>query len=397
MSDRAANNWERKFKRAVVLNGSGMIAQHITSDCNDALNQIGVMSFELYVKWLADQTFDSVCGNVKEFLDEVKPDFIFVIDAGLVRDAPDFFASTNIPVVSWFVDDPFMFLNPDNVFDRLFAFTWDRAYIEPLLEIGCGFAGHLPLGTNPNRFRRVPQSDPRHDRYCCDVSFVGSSLAHHSTDNFAKTHHDPLLLEILDECITRHALPPHTPVADLLAEIEKRNDVVITAEDRFNLEFDIALVAMRLFHANALGRLAGFAPHVYGDDGWLSLLAPGPVYRGPIDYTGDLHVLYSASSINLNLSKSQLKTSVNQRVFDAPACGGFVLTDYREDAERLFDPDTELALFHDLEEMEAKTAYFLENSEERESRARKTKRRVLSEHTYAHRMRRMLQLLAESI
>ena len=84
-------------------------------------------------------------------------------------------------------------------------------------------------------------------------------------------------------------------------------------------------------------------------------------------------------------------------VFDAPACGGFVLTDYREDAERLFDPDKELAVFRNYEEMEAKAAYFLENDKERESRARMTKRRVLSEHTYLHRMKRMLEVLTEYI
>jgi spore maturation protein CgeB len=256
---------------------------------------------------------------------------------------------------------------------------------------------YLPLGTNPNRFRRMPPDDTRLAPFACDISFVGSSLVDSSIIKGIVLGDDPDLRKIFVECVERHAVPPHMPAGEILREIEQRMNKTVTAVNRGGFERQIEFEAMVLYRSRAINRLARFSPSVYGDGGWNSVLAEGPLYCGSIDYKGDLPFLYCASQINLNLSKSQLITSVNQRVFDAPACGGFVLTDYREDVVNLFDPDKQLAVFRDGDEMETKAAYFLENEKERESRARMTRRRVLAEHTYAHRMRRMLDLLAQYI
>jgi len=387
----------KKFKRAIVLKGGGIVMPYIADDCVAALDQVGVIVFGLSIRVLSGQTFDSVRDETREKLNEIKPDFILSMDAGLVRDEPAFFEDLGIPVVAWFVDDPTIDMTPEKMFDKLMIFSWDREYIQILRDYGCKVVEYLPLGTNPAKFRRTPPTDPRCAPFACDVSFVGSSLEKQSIRSIIDNEYEPKLREVMNECIRQHAEPPHTPVSELLNEALGREKLALVADNRRAFEGQIEIEAMMLYRSRALNRLARFAPHVYGDDGWPALLDPGSVFRGPIVYDVDLPLLYSASRINLNLTKSQLKTSVNQRVFDAPACGGFVLTDKREDAELLFDTDKEIAVFNSYDDMEAKTAYFLENSEERETRARMTKRHVLAEHTYAHRMRRILEVIGDYI
>jgi len=397
MSDATTARLTERFRRAVLLQGTGIVVPFIVEDCRIALERMGCFVFELGVRWLARESFESITGELRKCIGEIKPDFILSLDGGLVRDYPAFFAELGIPVVEWFVDDPTLVITAENIFDNMLLFTWDREFIEPIRSLGCRVVEYLPLGVNPQKFRRVPPDDPRLAEYKCGISFVGSSLAEFCEKDVIKKELDPRVSAVFEECIRRHAAPPHPPLHDLLGEIEERENINILAQNRVLLEEDLSFQAVIAYRCGAVNRLARFEPHVYGDGGWSSLLSQGPVYKGSIDYKTELNLLYSASQINLNLSKMQLKTSVNQRVFDAPACGGFVLTDYREDAVRLFDPETEIAVFRDLDEMEAKAAYFLENKAEREMRARKSKQRVLNEHTYVHRMKRMLEVMDQNL
>lgn len=384
----------KKLEKILVFTGSGIITPRIAGDCVSALLHIGTGAALMDVRYNLEKGPESARDNLRRALNEVRPDLILSVDCGVVREFPELFASLNIPVAAWFVDDPLFIITKENIFDNLYVFTWDRIFTAPLREAGCRFVEYLPLGTDPSTFRRLPPDAPECAGFRCDVSFVGSSLAdrRHEKETGLLI---PDLEEIFSLLVARHAEMPHPPAARLLAEIEARKGIKLQPEARFCLAAAAELEAMMLFRSRALNELAAFKPHVYGDAGWTSLLKDGPVYRGPIDYAAGLPKLYSASRINLNVSKSQLRTAVNQRVFDAPACGGFVLTDYREDAERLFDPETEIAVYKSLEDMKAKVSYFLENEEERTARARRARRRVLAEHTYVHRMKHMLEMLAE--
>lgn len=43
----------------------------------------------------------------------------------------------------------------------------------------------------------------------------------------------------------------------------------------------------------------------------------------------------------------QMKGAVNQRVFDVPAAGAFVLTDWREQMDELFEPGKEIVCYRE--------------------------------------------------
>ena len=96
--------------------------------------------------------------------------------------------------------------------------------------------------------------------------------------------------------------------------------------------------------------------------------------------------------MNINYTSFQMRTAVNQRVFDVPACGGFLLSDRQEDMERFFEVGREAVCFCCEEEAASLAAHYLANEGERKRIAEAGRRRVLAEHTYE---KRMAALVAE--
>ena len=102
--------------------------------------------------------------------------------------------------------------------------------------------------------------------------------------------------------------------------------------------------------------------------------------------------IFNASAINLNLHSSVQARElvptgdfVNPRTFELAACGAFQLVDRRELLPELFAED-ELATFTSMPELLERLAQYLEHPEERIVLAEKARQRVLSQHTYQHRM-----------
>jgi len=131
---------------------------------------------------------------------------------------------------------------------------------------------------------------------------------------------------------------------------------------------------------------------VIGGPEWQSFLCPEQLFP-PVNYLSELCPVYQKSRINLNISKFQLRSGVNQRIFDVPAAGSFVLTDQTSDLEQYFQPDEEVAVYGDAEEMKSKVKYYLNHEHERLSIINKARKRVLNEHTYTHRMKQLINFL----
>jgi len=109
--------------------------------------------------------------------------------------------------------------------------------------------------------------------------------------------------------------------------------------------------------------------------------------------------VYNACQVVLNLHSSPTADDgvaradfVNPRAFEVAACGGFQLVDRVAGLEKLFAPGRELAVFGSEDEMLEMARHYLANPEERARIAQAGRRRVLNEHTYYHRMERILSV-----
>jgi spore maturation protein CgeB len=123
---------------------------------------------------------------------------------------------------------------------------------------------------------------------------------------------------------------------------------------------------------------------VRGDLGWADFHLAAAV-GGPLDYYRELAEFYRTTAVNLNVTSAQMKTGLNQRVFDAPAAGGFLLTDSRAQLAKLFAPD-EFVAYDGPAEAKALTAEWLKRPQERQKIVERAQARILGEHVYARRL-----------
>jgi spore maturation protein CgeB len=162
-------------------------------------------------------------------------------------------------------------------------------------------------------------------------------------------------------------------------------------EKRLNLQALITWRASRWRRLEVLSAMPQGLLQVNGDPGWLNLI-PGLKPQGRLDYHHGLANHYREAAINLNITSAQMKKGFNQRVFDVPACGGFLLTDYRERLLELFEPD-EVVTYQEPAEAAEKALWYLERPEQRAAIAKKAWNRTLSEHLYVHRLEKLTKIV----
>ncbi len=101
--------------------------------------------------------------------------------------------------------------------------------------------------------------------------------------------------------------------------------------------------------------------------------------------------IYSAAKIGLNSHSDQTRQGgLNTRSFELLAAGAFELTDAVEGMEELLEPGTQVAVYRSSQEAGELARHYLKRHGERERMARAGRERVLSQHTYLHRMKTLL-------
>jgi len=103
--------------------------------------------------------------------------------------------------------------------------------------------------------------------------------------------------------------------------------------------------------------------------------------------------LYNGSKIVLNITNwdPARYVALNQRVFDVPATGAFLLTDYSPELREHYKIGEEIVCFSDAEDLKDKARYYLAHDAQREEVARKGYARALTLPTIADRMRAVIR------
>jgi spore maturation protein CgeB len=125
---------------------------------------------------------------------------------------------------------------------------------------------------------------------------------------------------------------------------------------------------------------------VLGGNGWHDKLMPGNVaYLGHV-YTGDHNAFNCSARAVLNISRESMARygfSPATRVFEAAGAGACIITDAWEGIESFLEPGHEVLVARDGDEVAAHVDS-LGNAAAAEI-GRRARRRILAEHTYAHR------------
>jgi len=323
-----------------------------------------------------------------------KPDFIITMNhLGFDEDGilTGFFKSIEMPVASWYVDSPNLIVQAfdKNVSPWMSLFLWDKSYMKDMEAMGFESVVNLPLGTDESLFK--PLTARKHgkmpSKYFCDVGFVGNSMVDPVKEWMVKV--DAGLHPIVEKTAEYvvHSGNPNEDIMKVIPEKERKKIEGLNKKKKMDIEAAILWKSTLLYRLSCLETLNEFNVSIYGDSAWKELLREQNFKLfPPLNYYKELPLLYNSCRINFNATSRQMKEAVNQRVFDVPACGAFILTDYQKGLDELFDVGKEMIVYRDKDEIPVLVKYYLDNPEKREAVAKKGAERVLKEHTYKHRL-----------
>ena len=112
--------------------------------------------------------------------------------------------------------------------------------------------------------------------------------------------------------------------------------------------------------------------------------------------------IFNRTRVNVNLHSSTSHEGVNPygdfvnpRTFEIAACGAFQLVDRRALMPEMFETGREIVCYGDRPEFIERLDHYLEHPRDREEISRRGMGRVLREHTYAERMRELMEAVHE--
>jgi spore maturation protein CgeB len=146
-----------------------------------------------------------------------------------------------------------------------------------------------------------------------------------------------------------------------------------------------------------VSRLTDLPLEIYGR--WGKRARPGSPLRRLVRSRGiwgeALVRLYNTAKIVLNITNwdPARYVALNQRVFDVPASGAFLLTDYSPELEQHYRIGQEIVCYRDLDELKDKARYYLAHDAEREAIARRGYERALTLPTIRDRMAEVIRVV----
>ena len=306
-----------------------------------------------------------------------------------------FIESTGVLHINWCVDDPFyeaiMLTKKYRPCARRVDFVSDRDYLEAMKAQGYN-AHFLPLGVDPQLFT------PSGAGFRNECAFVGNSYLA-QIDEFSRGA-EPLLdmmVPFLAACMQRYY---RDAAVDVTGEMERYLDTAALPQgmSREKAVFIAKHFAGYLFRKHIVGTLLTTFPgfSVYGDDGWLALAGAQRLRR--VRYNRALSEVYAATNVNVDINRVVIRNGFTQRIFDTLASGAFVITSAKPIVEEFFvteGPRQEVATFASAEELVEKIRYYLSHENERLAITARGREKVLSGHTYDHRMSEMFGTVAK--
>ncbi len=365
----------------------------------EAADRLGIHTRLLSLRDDEMASTDFVEKMLQEVL-EFEPDMVLTLNhLGVDKEGvlTNLLEKLELPLASWFVDNPHLVLH---LYKGLASpwvclFTWDKDNIEPLKNQGFPHVWHLPLGTAPTRFKPQTVSVPA--AWHAPISFVGNSMYYKVGQRMKKGRFaKPLLLQY--KTLARDfAQSPETRMPVFLENHPTGGPLYASladTESRLAFETMLTWEATRLYRLQCVqGMLEGgqnnhCIPLLVGDEGWhVALRKEKRPFRWlpPLAYYDELPLFYPFSAINFNATSMQMKGAVNQRVFDVPAAGAFLLTDARAQMPELFEPH-EMATYSEPAEIPELITRFTQYPREREAFIQSGRKRVLACHTWEHRL-----------
>lgn len=268
-----------------------------------------------------------------------KPDVMIALDGMyLSTEQVERIRRMGIPTAVWMTDDPYYTdMTPLWATHYDYVFTLELNCVSLYESLGCK-PFYLPFAAHTETFR--PIHNPK--LYRRDISFVGSAYA--------------------------KRIQYFQPIIGRL------------------------MLNRTIFIGNGWNRMPSYRKYAKGIElnRWMGPAETAAVYNSS-KMIINLHRAHD-DEINKN-SRRISAASPNPRTFEINACGTLQLCDERADLSSFYKPGEEIVTYRSPAELIEKAVYYLTHEEERKEIALRALDRTFREHTYTHRLDRMLTVI----
>lgn len=348
-----------------------------------------------YEKIQSDLEYES---QLQQIIQKEKPDFILSINmkgfdgSGILSSLSVHFS---IPVVVWFVDDPYPILLSQSHYinNQMVACCWEKAYLPYLKKKGFTKVCYLPLATDPSLFSGSPETSPR-----TSLGFIGTSMGgSFLIDIRNKFLWSDSLVPLVEKASDNLLKNPQINIFTIIQKCMEETGITLPFSDDRNITwlcaFTIHTASMKK-RKNVIGSLIPLNIETFGDpEGWKDLLGDSIKTNPDLDYTTQLCNSYRNIAINVNITSCQMRSAVNQRVFDIPMAGSFVISDRQKDLEELFEIGKEAVCYEDIMGLKDVIKFYTRNKTAQNEIIKAARIRIKKEHTYFNRITSILDLL----
>lgn len=287
----------------------------------------------------------------------------------------------NTLYVCWIVDYPCFSLESDTVrYNTNRIFTFERMQIEKIRKAHGIDVFYQPLGTDVTFFDIATKKAGLREYDSVDISFMGNLYNSPDRNLYLSVKYLPDYVRGYISGIVSSQLTCSNSFlsAELITpKVEQELKRYIQFDvDGYSFDYLEKICEMlqrevsrvrRCEVASVLSRCFDFKLFTGSDTSFDELIRK----ERYIDYETEMPLIFKRSKINLNITIDSIATAISQRALDIMACGGFLLTDYREDIAHNYYDEEECAIYRSIEELVDKADFYLRHEELRERIAQK--------------------------
>lgn len=196
----------------------------------------------------------------------------------------------------------------------------------------------------------------------------------------------------------REAGSPNAVYLPTACDPQRHAPVSLTDDERRRFGADVSFAgAPYLNRQRMLLGLIDLSPKIWGE-GWAGTELERLAAEGGARFDLDEMVrIFAATKINLNIHSANHVDGldpdpdyVNPRTFELASCQAFQIVDARQPLPALFRDD-ELVTFRSTKELRSLIAHYLARPDERAAIAARGRARVVAEHSFVHRVKRIFE------
>lgn len=300
----------------------------------------------------------------------------------------------------WCMDSPdYLAWTSETALDNCYMFYFDHREYELKKKLGFTNVYYMPLAADVIWSGRLTITDEEIKKYSCDISFVGGLYTRN----------------VYDDILERFPVD----MQETFTELMEQSAFMWDGQDRLHMSPELALAVRKLcpdvfdspympdeylLRTYLLGRklthvertllmellAQKYDIHLYTRN--TEHVPEGVTRFHEIDSDEALKV-FRSSKINLNITLRSIASGVPLRVFDVMSVGGFVLTNWQEEIPELFVEDEEIVTYKTPEELIDKVDYYLRHENERNRIGMNGYQKIRAQHTYEHRLAKIISII----